>query len=164
MPQGRCRAICLLFGSFVFVVGTRHGASVGYILFLIVSVFVGTHRNASVLYCFCLVYLRTQCIASLQGYYLFFCPFVKKYLFLYIAVQLRRFIFLVGKKFFLSRGDISTQLGKFYIPVFGAMPFCKVCLFRFLRTHHAASLLLSFCEANFVTLRSYLRGATKLTL
>ena len=99
-----------------------------------------------------------------MGCYLFFCSFVKKYLFLYIAVQLRRFIFPVGKKFFLSRGDISTQLGKFYRPVFGAMPFCKVCLFRFLRTHCDASLLLWFCEASFVTLRSYLRGATKLTL
>ena len=66
-----------------------------------------------------------------MGCYLFFCSFVKKYLFLYIAVQLRRFIFPVGKKFFLSRGDISTQLGKFYMPVFGVMPFCKVCLFWF---------------------------------
>ena len=77
-------------------------------------------------------------------FYLFFCSFVKKYLFLYIAVQLRIFIFPVGKKYFSSRGDISTQLGKFYMPIFGAMPFCKVCLFWFLRTHHAASLLIVY--------------------
>ena len=79
-----------------------------------------------------------------MGCYLFFCSFVKKYLFLYIVVQLRRLFFPVGKKYFSSRGHISTQLGKFHMPVFGAMPFCKVCLFRFLRTHCDASLLIVY--------------------